>query len=120
MKLNYIYLYIALFAFNALYAQISNGKVFCTIILKDIEYSKIPPKYDIFILSKVSKKRKKNFSSAIGGFLNKKYMDFPIDDSEFNYEFFSNLETDSIKRYKLLLREYTFKGKKYSIAIKIE
>jgi hypothetical protein len=120
MKLNQILLAFFLLIFINCRSQTIENKKFIVIELSNISYSKIPPKYDIALLSEIAKISKKNFSSAISGQSENKLIDFPIDDRVFNHEFFNGFDYNPQRKIKLYLKKYTYRNEEYLIAVKIE
>lgn len=88
--------------------------------ITDINYSKIPPKYDKKLLSKITGLNQTFFSSGIEGLHKEKHIEFPINDKLFNHEYFNNYNYDKNKKAIIHLQKYIYKGQDYLIAIKIE
>ena len=80
----------------------------------------MPPKYDKILLSTITNCNKKYFTSAIGGTFDNKSVDYPINDKYFNHEYFSNFDYNPTKKAKLYVQKYTYEGKEYFVAVKIE
>ncbi len=88
--------------------------------ISNLSYSKIPPKYDVNLLSRITKFNAKYFTSAIGGTYDNKRIDYPINDKMFNHSFFNSFDYDPKRKVKLHIQKYSFENKVYFVAIKIE
>lgn len=88
--------------------------------ISNLSYSKIPPKYDINLLSRITNYNAKYFTSAIGGTYENKRIDYPINDKIFNHSFFNGFDYNPNRKAKLHIQKYTFENKEYFVAVKIE
>jgi hypothetical protein len=120
MKIRQILLAFSLFFFTNCKSQTKQIQQYIIIEISNVSYSKIPPKYNLELLSEATKINKKSFSSAISGLSNNKTVDFPINDKVFNHEFFNGFDYNPQRKIKLYLQKYVFENKEYLIAVKIE
>lgn len=120
MKLSQILLAICFIIYTNCKSQTIESNEYIIIELSNISYSKIPPKYNKALLSKVTKIRKEYFTSAIGGQNENKSIDFPINDLVFNHEFFNDFDYNQKRKVKIYLQKYLYENKEYLIAVKIE
>jgi hypothetical protein len=93
---------------------------FLLIEITDIQYGKIPSRFDKKVLSKITHLSEKNFSSGVGGSYLGKIIDFPINDKLFNHEYFIKYDYNLNKKAILHLQKYIYNKEEYLIAIKIE
>ena len=71
-------------------------------------------------VSKTLKIKKKHLSTSIYYYIEEKLIDIPINDKYFNHEYFSNFDYNPTKKAKLYVQKYTYEGKEYFVAVKIE
>ena len=114
---------ILFFVYNFASAQTSHkntiSKTFY-VLLTQIEFGKLPPKYDTKLLARLSHSKVNNFTSFIGGKNNGKILIIPIDNKVFNFKFIQDKNIDSVKNVTVTVRQYIFKKDTINIAIKVK
>lgn len=120
MKTFFYISYFLLFANLSCKTHEINKNSIVTIEITNIDYGKISDKFDKIELSKITKVKKENFTSAISGIHMNKKVTYPINDIVFNHYFFNNFDYNQSRKLKLSLQRYYLKDKEFLVAIKIE
>lgn len=115
----YIPYFLLLFNFSCKTLETNKNNII-TIEITNIDYGKISDKIDKVELSKATKIKKENFTSAISGTHMTKKVIYPINDNIFNHDFFNNFDYNQSRKLKLSLQRYYLKDKEFLVAVKIE